>query len=526
MSISSNSGMQSINDILASVDKAVFEPVVPLFIKRSRFFVNTVGMREAPERLVLELFRETCFDTLTPADEKAAKELVPHEDNCREEIALLSVARGRVKRARRNHVGTTYFGPLYPELARNAWPRKQTERVVGFQLLEGPLAESVGNHASGYAEEVIGALYGKPRIGDVGPDIFRELLDLVAFDPNAVGLQSREDATGRLAGRLKDAKYKRGSIGENDPLAKRISDDFLNLCRLEGRVPRLFWLDLLKCFLRLSLPTWLLAEMRLTVHLRDWAVTSLSGGFTSSDTIRSAIETRWEGLFHPTQTGTNEILLHIERYVKARVELSLIAHLVQVNSGLALDNSKLTLEPGSKDTLSIDDWLGHCRASGLNLGLPRDSGAVKSLLVPASQTFGAWLNPSTKGQGKNIQEFLRILLRLSAAENDDGYLFTGTAKGFNRLVVFPGPAMLRTMLYLTAARRSNGGHRGRGKLILLDLEEHFSEYGVDFGASLGARPKLISELARLGLLKGSPDAGDSAELYVPVATNGFIAPKV
>lgn len=85
------------------------------------------------------------------------------------------------------------------------------------------------------------------------------------------------------------------------------------------------------------------------------------------------------------------------------------------------------------------------------------------------------------------------------SDEDDGYLLTGTNKGgFQRVVVFPGPAMLKTMLYLVAARKMTGPTKSRGKVVLSDLELHFAEYGVDFASSVGARPQLISELSRLG----------------------------
>jgi hypothetical protein len=137
-------------------------------------------------------------------------------------------------------------------------------------------------------------------------------------------------------------------------------------------------------------------------------------------------------------------------------------------------------------------------------------------VIPFAQKWGAWLDPQSNGQGKNIEEFLRILLRLSKADDDDGYILTSTAKGgFEKAVLFPGPAMLRTGLILSAARRKRSPTKNQGKLVLSDLEAFFADYGIDFAASAGARPQLISELSRLGFLKGSPDAGDSAELMAP-----------
>jgi hypothetical protein len=47
------------------------------------------------------------------------------------------------------------------------------------------------------------------------------------------------------------------------------------------------------------------------------------------------------------------------------------------------------------------------------------------------------------------------------------------------------------------------------------VEAHFKEYGLDFSAAAGARPRLIYKLQEIGLLKGSPDAGESAEVISP-----------
>jgi len=198
------------------------------------------------------------------------------------------------------------------------------------------------------------------------------------------------------------------------------------------------------------------------------------------------------------------------------VELSLLTYLVRSALGEQAINATLTVRSTDRDHLSISDWLTRCRQAGVKLGLEGDGPSMRAKIVPYAQNFGAWLNPATKGQGKNIEEFLRILLRLPDSDEDDGYLLTGTNKGgFQRVVVFPGPAMLKTMLYLVAARKMTGPTKSRGKVVLSDLELHFAEYGVDFASSVGARPQLISELSRLGFLKGSPDAGDSAELIVP-----------
>lgn len=82
-------------------------------------------------------------------------------------------------------------------------------------------------------------------------------------------------------------------------------------------------------------------------------------------------------------------------------------------------------------------------------------------------------------------------------------------------MVFPGPMLLRTFAFLAGREKERGEKHERGKLVLADIEAHFKEYGVEFGVTAGARPRLIVQLAEMGLLKGSPDAGDSAEVLSP-----------
>ena len=106
-----------------------------------------------------------------------------------------------------------------------------------------------------------------------------------------------------------------------------------------------------------------------------------------------------------------------------------------------------------------------------------------------------------------------------AAEGDEGgsYLLELQGRrGDPRFIVFPGP-MLATAFVLLADRskeRQEGRHQ-KGKLMLSDVENHFRRYGIDFASVAGARPRLIELLQEIGLLKGSPDAGESVEIMCP-----------
>ena len=92
---------------------------------------------------------------------------------------------------------------------------------------------------------------------------------------------------------------------------------------------------------------------------------------------------------------------------------------------------------------------------------------------------------------------------MTKGDEDGGYLLTPKDGGF---VVFPGSLMLKVFTFLSGKTVD-----GR-KLILRDVENHFSKYGIDFGKAGGARPRLIRVMQEIGMLRGSPDAGDSVEI--------------
>jgi hypothetical protein len=130
------------------------------------------------------------------------------------------------------------------------------------------------------------------------------------------------------------------------------------------------------------------------------------------------------------------------------------------------------------------------------------------------ERFPAWGSPrKTTGVGKNLNEFLLVLNPGGEGDADRGYLVKTAGVGISGHVVFPGSTLIKTFVFLAEMKRRSSS-LGR-KLILADLEEHFESYGIAFRSALAARPRLIQELIVLGLLKGSPDAGDSAELRSP-----------
>jgi len=144
--------------------------------------------------------------------------------------------------------------------------------------------------------------------------------------------------------------------------------------------------------------------------------------------------------------------------------------------------------------------------------------STKIFLSRAAGRFRAWCDPLNKGQGKNIDEFLRVLYRAERGDEAGGHLLVregrGESTGFR---VFPGQLLLQTVAFLAGKAKHDGLETvtGGGKLVLQDIEDHFAQYGIDFSLAADARPFLINELQGLGLLNGSPDAGSSVAVACP-----------
>ncbi len=81
--------------------------------------------------------------------------------------------------------------------------------------------------------------------------------------------------------------------------------------------------------------------------------------------------------------------------------------------------------------------------------------------------------------------------------------------------VMPGPITLQLTLFFTWKNKERAGLKGRATLG--DLIDTFKEYGIEYSESEVGIELLKGELLRSGLMKGSPDAGLSAQLEQPAA---------
>jgi len=510
------------------------EPKVHSLIANSFAFVPTVGMRLAPEILVLELFREVFFESHCN-DSAATKDLDPHERHenrasyySNNEQAVIFALRGRRKKAK-GSVAHSFFAPAYPALARSSWLGRNRERVILNFLLSGPISQHLWNRGSDIdakknEQSDTVALIAKALIG------FNSYIneDIKGKDILSVSIRKSDFFldTNIAIRNLHDKTLSSNSVIDidNDEIASRIYFDFQFICKLERTMPRMQWVNVLMAFLRFATPIWLLAEMQTTNLLHGWLLDGIDHStIPDTLTISNMIASRNKSLLHPTLTPTREVFEHIERYMKHRVELNILLYCLENIYPDELKGKKLTIGEKSQKTISIKQLLLIAQRSSQDFrSLTRfkeiaDGLDIQSFLTREGESNPAWRDPLHKGQGKNIDEFLRVMYRAELGDEAGGYLLTPEGRGVNRgFLVFPGQLLLNTVTYLAAQDKwSRNTAGGAGKLILEDVEKHFQQYGIDFSTAADARPLLMRELQTMGLLAGSPDAGSSVAVTCP-----------
>lgn len=509
------------------------EPKVHPLIANSFAFVPTVGMRLAPEILVLELFREVFFESHCN-NSAGTKDLDPYEryENrasyySKNEQAVIFALRGRRKKAK-GSVAHSFYAPAYPALARSSWLGRNRERVIFNFLLSGPISQHLWNRgtdieAKKSEQNDIVELIAKALTGYnscVGEDIKNKDILSVAIRKSDFFLDADLAITN-----LHNKTQSSSVIDvDNDEIASRIYFDFQFICKLEKTLPRMQWVNVLMAFLRFATPIWLLAEMQTTSLLHGWLLDGMDRNtIPDASTISKMITRRNKSLLHPTLTPTREVFEHIERYMKHRVELNILLYCLEKIYPDELKGKKLTIGEKSQKTISIRQLLLMAQRSSNDFrSLARfkeiaDGLDIQCFLTREGESNPAWRDPLHKGQGKNIDEFLRVMYRAELGDEAGGYLLTPEGRGVNRgFRVFPGQLLLNTVTYLAAQDKwSRNTAGGAGKLILEDVERHFQQYGIDFSTAADARPLLMQELQAMGLLAGSPDAGSSVAVTCP-----------
>ena len=492
------------------------EPELPSCLgSKSLVFAPTVGMRLAPELLVFELFRELGYGDSRSASEPKAREFAEaiHTSSVsKDEHLLLATCRGRQKNTRGGK-REFFYAPPYLGLSRYAWLRRRTDRTMRDYFLGGPLAhaEAVGTLAK---DVVVDALLGHHSAGSEKDLRRKEILSLLALDQRADPTSG--SVLSHLTKAVSDARSSPLALGRHtDPLASTLSADFLDLCRLEAKLARREWLFFLVAFLRVATTMWMLAHLRITTMVRDWVLAAArQQAVPTEKDILKALCRRHEGLLYPSSSPTREVFEHIENYMRARVELRILVREVQM-----MNTDWFRAETGEAKVLSLDRrGAGFIRLGDL-LDLARscdwssvaDKQTLRQWLTRQAEKYPAWRSPRTRGQGKNIDEFIRVLYRSEDDDSGSGLLIRLRRPETTTKTV-PGHRLLQLFAFLAAQAKFRSRQREAGKLVLRDIEQHLYDYGIDFRSTSPGRPLLIKKLMEGGFLVGSPDAGESAEV--------------
>ena len=504
-------------------------------VEHSFLFISPAEECSSPDDLVLELYREVFFENRYEGENEKKgllKRINPEEEDNNnspvfsegEKIALY-IGRGRAKQTSQKKKTETYFTPLYPTLARTAWLRKQFSRSIYriffrsiAQHLHGLGVANPKERETNFISHTYGALHGK-----YAKDLGRLDIAGLEVDP-LLGCIDEEAAKEKLAVLCSQFVTGKGSRKHKtpfilhgkqpDPLATVIFDDFMNLCELEKELDRFQWMNLLKTFLRFSSSVWLMAQMKMTIIIRDKLLSILSGESgvdIDHDWLDNAIQKRADGLFRPTSTKTKQIDKYVEQYVKARSELNVLVALVEKYSKSDWDKKSITLHPGGASDLSILELMQKGLAIRSDLDAELDGLSLRKGLTRHCEKYPAWtqgMHP-TKGPGKNFGEYLLVLRKWHEGDEDGGYLVIPSKQKNGGVTIFPGNLMLALMTHL-ACRKNHGK-----QLIFADIEAHFRKYGLDFSEKGDIRPKLIEAMQDMGLLKGTPDAGESVSVMNP-----------
>ena len=485
----------------------------------SFLYMPQSGARVSADDLVLELYREVFFEKR--GEGKALKRIDPEEmqEDGKPvfedyEKQSLYMARGRTKQTAMHQKQNDFYTPLYPSLARRSWFRKNEVRAIVNYLLN-VIAQHLSTDMSkkdNFIEIFYKALLGKCDDSLIGGDIAGLKIDRLK------GCVSEDDGRNKLSDLCEYASKSLFKLQSKEPdsLSKTIFDDLKNLCELESSLDRLQWMSLLKTFLRFSTSVWLLSQMKMTIILRDKLLSILAGDSdcdVDATWVDAMSQSRHRQLFKPSMTAKkHQLEEYVQQYVKARNELNVLVALVEKYSPTKdWSNKTLTLHEGSKNNLGILELMDSGFNIKSNLAHDLNGSNLRVMLTRHCEGYPAWgfpVNPDS-GPAKTYCEYLLVLRKMEKGDEDGGYLIIPSKQKNSAYKIFPGNLMLRLITYLAAKANTDK------KLIIADVENHFKNYGLDFGEKGEIREVLIKSLQDMGLLKGSPDAGDSVAVQNP-----------
>lgn len=484
------------------------EPDWPPAFKRGYLSLPTAGMRLAPQVLTLELMREVAYAGSGGATNTSEPQTMPLDPALESSplqgmppavLAGIHALRGRAKERKAQNA---FYAPSYPRMAGFGWMRRSTDRVIRDFFIRGALAcgTSGALGRDEVVESTVSALYGD---GEGNRDVLALCAEVA---PRRTEMESPDAAAAQLHS-LVSTPPDWGLSGD-DIISRRITRDWHALCRMEPFLPRLAWVELVGTFLRTVVPLWLLAQMRVCVITRDFVREALDSGATTAADVRKAIDLRHSALLVPSTTLTDRVDDAVIEYMRARIELKVVFLILSQEVPQAANDLRLPLSVEARP-----GTLGLSQIAGFLQRVP-DLKQFARQVVRESEAFPAWSRPLKVGQGKNIEEFLRVMRDDHVGGQDDGFLLERGPANRRLFRVFPAARVLA--LYTLLAHAEKAMQNGPGqRLLLTDLERVLGEMGIDFTVLGGVRAELLKALSRAGILRGTPDAGEGAVLASP-----------
>ena len=499
------------------------EPKIPPILSKSSFLrMPTAAMRSAPEILTLELNRRI-FYKIDRKESLKDKALQPVEsDWTGEERFTIEAFRGRRKLAGDRK---SFYSPAFPALARNAWLRAKDPVTVNGFLFEGPIIHALKSKNA-----------SRDRI-----DLFSNLLVSSLLDDSdnkdSFNYSLKEDVPQMLdkveaIEELND--YLEGELGSTQTLTDNATDifsikayeDFIYLLSLQDEVPRTLWIAMLQGFLRLTMSVSLLGQMKSSEILWDWIENTMNGHkVPTQDEIDNAFIYRHKDLFQPSVVEFEGLASTINSYSKTRVKLTVFLNKCHEMNVI---NSKEYEEPfsisSSPKNLDIEEFLWRISKNSkvllneMNKDLSESEENIFEAFMDIESGKYSLYNKGNVGQSKNISEFLKILEKSEGFDDKASHIFEKVVRGRQKhqFRAAPGQLLIEIMtLFADINKFKKNEQLRRRHITLVELENHFRFYGVNYTLAADGRKALMNRLASAGVLSGSPDAGDSISVINP-----------
>lgn len=505
------------------------EPDKPACFEKSFLWLETARMINSPEELLLELFRLIFFKVDRP--ETNASELIPANQDLISENQLSSkenfVLRAFRGRKKKQGSGEHFYAAPYPVYAKCSWLRRKDPAVIKSFFLGGAFAQHVfrpqtEKKTREFKEEYLPAVI-KSFLGETSPKTdFFSLASGKLDDISKDEARTKEEAVVQFYD-IASASSKKAmdmTTHSDDPLSAKIYEDFGNLCELSGEIARYNWIQLLSAFLGIGTCSWVLSQMRLTIFYNQWlkeVISNGSMGDLNAEFIERKFKKRHQALFIASNKASPKLFQHVEEYMKSRVELIILLQELGEQGVIAQDDPRAIKSSAKEIADFLQDACSRAISIQSEISRKYHGWTFNQFLSREAEKWPAYLDPQKKGQGRNILELLRVLFKPQTGGTNESYLLVPEKQKEirNKLwyKVSPGPITLQLALSLTWKRK--GSSRQNGRANLGDLISFFEDYGIHYYNSDTGIDMLKHDLLKAGYLKGSPDAGLSAQLEPP-----------